>query len=308
MSTHAITPRENPEATTGRHTGTQPKASTGERRRKPWHRRIPSVLRHLLLIIGALISAFPFYWMFILSTHRSAAIYEFPPPLLPGDRFMENFSTVMNTVNVFAAMGNTVFVATSVMVLVLLIDSLAAFAFAKYSFPGKNVLFVVVMATFMLPAQLATIPQFLLMTKIGWVGQLQAVIVPGLAGAFGIFWLRQYFRNSVATELLEAATLDGCGFFRQYWHVALPSARPALAFLGIFTFIGSWNDFMWPLIVLNNPDRLTLQVVLSQLQTAHGTDYGMLMMSALIAVVPLLIVFAIGAKQFIAGITDGALK
>lgn len=288
-------------------TPTRSSAGPG-RRRKPFHRQLPSLLRHLLLIAGALLSAFPFYWMFVLSTHRSAAIHEFPPPLVPGDRFLENFSTVMSTVNVFAAMGNTVVVATSVMALVLLIDSLAAFAFAKYSFPGKNVLFVIIMATFMLPSQLATIPQFLLMTKLGWVGELQAVILPGLAGAFGIFWLRQYFQSSVHSELLEAATLDGCGFLRQYWHVALPSARPALAFLGMFTFIGAWNDFMWPLIVLNNPDRLTLQVVLSQLQTAHGTDYGMLMMSALIAVVPLLIVFAIGAKQFINGITEGALR
>lgn len=278
------------------------------RRRAPLRRQIPRLVRHVLLILGALVSAFPFYWMLVLSTHRSAAIFEFPPPLLPGDRFAENIGTVLETINVFGAMGNTVVVATSVMVLVLLIDSLAAFAFAKFSFPGKNLLFVVVMATFMLPAQLATIPQFLLMTQLGWVGQLQAVIVPSLAGAFGIFWLRQYFQGSVTTELLEAATLDGCGFFRQYWHVALPSARPALAFLGIFTFIGAWNDFMWPLIVLNNPDQLTLQVALSQLQTAHGTDYGMLMMSALIAVVPLLLVFAIGAKQFIAGITEGALK
>lgn len=278
------------------------------RRHVPWRRRIPALARHALLILGALLSAFPFYWMFVLSSHRSAAIFEFPPPLLPGDRMGENFRTVMDTVNVFGAMGNTVVVATSVMVLVLLIDSLTAFTFAKYSFRGKNILFLIVMATFMLPSQLATIPQFLLMTKLGWVGQLQAVIVPSLAGAFGIFWLRQYFQNSVQTELLEAATLDGCGFLRQYWHVALPSARPALAFLGIFTFIGSWNDFMWPLIVLNNPDLLTLQVVLSQLQTAHGQDYGMLMMSALIAVVPLLIVFALGAKQFIHGLTDGALK
>lgn len=270
---------------------------------KPW-----AIVRHALLIVGALISALPFYWMFVLSTHRSAAIFQFPPPLVLGDRFMENFRTVTETVNVWAAMANTLVVALTVTVVVLILDSLAAFAFAKFSFPGKNVLFLLIMATFLLPAQLATIPQFVLMTKIGWVGELQAVIVPAFANAFGIFWLRQYFTNSVQTELLEAATLDGCGFLRQYVHVALPAGRPALAFLGIFTFIGSWNDFMWPLIVLNNPDKLTLQVVLSQLQTAHGTDYGMLMMSALIAVVPLVIVFAIGSRHFIAGITEGAVK
>jgi len=209
---------------------------------------------------------------------------------------------------VWAAMGNTVVVASTVTFFVLLIDSLAAFAFAKFSFRGKNVLFLLVMLTFLLPSQLATIPQFLMMTELGWVGELKSVIVPSLAGAFGIFWLRQFFQNSVRTELIEASTIDGCGFFRQYFHVALPSGRSAIAFLGMFTFIGSWNDFMWPLIVLNDPDRLTLQVALSQLQTTHGTDYGMLMMSALIAVVPLILVFIIGAKQFIAGITDGAVK
>ncbi|EYT47644.1 carbohydrate ABC transporter permease [Brachybacterium muris] len=266
------------------------------------------VIRHVLLVLGALISIFPFYWMIVLSSHRSAAIFEFPPPLLPGGRFMENFTRVMDSVNVWAAMGNTVVVATTVTFFVLLIDSLAAFAFAKFSFRGKNVLFLLVMLTFLLPSQLATIPQFLMMTELGWVGELKSVIVPSLAGAFGIFWLRQFFQNSVRTELIEAATIDGCGFFRQYFHVALPSGRSAMAFLGMFTFIGSWNDFMWPLIVLNDPDRLTLQVALSQLQTTHGTDYGMLMMSALIAVVPLILVFIIGAKQFIAGITDGAVK
>jgi len=276
------------------------------RRRRPF--QVGRLVRYLLLLVGALISFFPFYWMVVLSTHRSAAIYEFPPPLVPGDRFMENFTKVMDTVNVWAAMGNTVVVATSVTFFVLLIDSLAAFAFAKFSFPGKNVLFLLVMLTFLLPSQLATIPQFLMMTELGWVGELKAVIIPSLAGAFGIFWLRQFFQNSVRTELIEAATLDGCGFFRQYAHVALPSARPAIAFLGMFTFIGAWNDFMWPLIVLNDPDRLTLQVALSQLQTTHGTDYGMLMMSALIAVVPLILVFIVGAKQFIAGITEGAVK
>ncbi|ATG50492.1 sugar ABC transporter permease [Brachybacterium vulturis] len=282
--------------------------SRPRRRRPPARRTAGRLLRHLLLSAGALVSFFPFYWMFVLSTHRSAAIYEFPPPLLPGNRFRENFEAVMSTINVWAAMANTFLVATTVTFFVLLIDSLAAFAFAKFSFPGKRILFLVVMLTFLLPSQLATIPQFVIMTELGWVGELKAVIVPSLAGAFGVFWLRQFFQNSVRVELVEAATIDGCGFFRQYLHVALPSARPALAFLGIFTFIGSWNDFMWPLIVLNDPSRLTLQVALSQLQTTHGTDYGMLMMSALIAVVPLIIVFFIGAKQFIDGITEGALK
>ena len=129
-----------------------------------------------------------------------------------------------------------------------------------------------------------------------------------MANAFGIFWMRQYFQNSIHDELVEAATLDGCGFLGTYWHVALPSARPALAFLGIFTFVASWNDYMWPLIVLTNPDHLTLQVALSTLNRSHGVDYSMVMTGALMAMVPLVIVFAIFARQFIKGATEGAVR
>lgn len=281
-------------------------APSAPKRRKPI--RPATVARHVALVVGAIISSFPFYWMFILSTHPSKAIYQFPPKLLPGDRLDDNISTILSKVNIWGAMSNTAIVAVTTTVLSLLVASLAAFAFAKYKFPGRNALFLVVMATFLLPAQLATIPQFLFMSKIGWVGDFKALIFPSLASAFGVFWLRQYASNSIPDEMLEAARIDGCGFFRQYWHVCLPMIRPALAFLGMFSFIGSWNDFMWPLIVLTDPSRLTLQVALSQLKTAHGSDYGMLMASALIAVLPLILVFVLGAKQFIAGITDGAVK
>jgi cellobiose transport system permease protein len=266
------------------------------------------VIRHILLIAGGLVALFPFYWMIVLSTHDSSAIFEFPPKVLPGNQLSTNMHAVMGNINIWAAAANTFIVAVTITFFVLFFDSLAAFAFSKFHFPGRNILFMIVMATFLLPAQLATVPQFLMMTELHWVGDLKAVIVPSLANAFGIFWLRQYMSTSVKTELLEAARLDGCGYMRQYFHVALPSARPALAFLGMFTFIGGWNDFMWPLIVLNDPSKLTLQVSLSQLQTAHGTDYGMLMAGALIAVVPLVIVFVLGARQFINGIMDGATK
>lgn len=286
-----------------------PSIETGARRAPRLSRRSKwALLRHLALALGALVSLFPFYWMIVLATRSSEAIYKFPPVMVPGDQLGRNLSEIFTKINIWAAMGNTVVVAASVTFLVLLIASLAAFAFAKYEFPAKRVLFAIVMGTFLLPAQLATIPQFLLMSKLGWVGDLKALIVPSLASAFGVFWLRQYAASGVPDDLLEAARLDGCGFWRQYLHVCLPMIRPALGFLGMFTFIGAWNDFMWPLIVLNDPSRLTLQVALSQLKTAHGTDYGMLMASALIAVIPLLVIFFIGAKQFIAGITDGALK
>lgn len=267
-----------------------------------------TILRHGLLIFGALLCLLPFYWMAVLSTHESAIIFEFPPRFTFGSNFVNNWNSINDKINLGAAMGNTAVVATIVTILVLLIDSLAAFAFSKFEFPGRNFLFGVVLATFLLPTQLATIPQFLTMSRLGWVGDLKAIIFPALANAFGIFWMRQYAETSISSELLEAATLDGCGFWRQYVHVAIPALRPALAFLGMFTFIGSWNDFMWPLIVLNDPSKLTLQVALSQLSTAHGTDYGMIMAAAFVSVLPLILIFILGAKQFLAGITEGAVK
>jgi len=284
-----------------------PAISGGPRRRSVVPKR-GVIARHAALIVGALVSLFPFYWMFVLSTHESEVIYQYPPVMVPGGKLTTNYGSIMERINIWGAMSNTLVVAISVTVLVLLISSLAAFAFSKFEFPGKNVFFAIVMATFLLPSQLATIPQFLFMSKLGWVGDLKALIFPSLASAFGVFCVRQYTSNALPKELLEASTLDGCGFLRQYWHVCLPTVRPALAFLGMFTFIGSWNDFMWPLIVLNDPTKQTLQVALSQLKTAHGNDYGMLMASSLIAVVPLLLIFAIGAKQFMAGITEGAVK
>jgi cellobiose transport system permease protein len=205
-------------------------------------------------------------------------------------------------------MGNTLIVAISTTVLVLFFDSLAAFTFAKFRFPGRNVLFVVLLATMLLPAQLGAVPQFQTMAAFGWVGSLKALVIPAAANAFGIFWLRQYFQNSIHDELVEAATLDGCGFLGVYRHVALPSARPALAFLGIFTFVASWNDYFWPLIVLTNPDHLTLQVALSSLNRSHGVDYSMVMTGALMAMIPLIIVFVIFARQFIKGATEGAIR
>jgi len=216
---------------------------------------------------------------------------------------------VLENVAFFQSMANTVVVAVSTTLLVLFFDSLAAFTFAKFRFPGRNALFVILLATMLLPAQLSAVPQFQTMALLGWVGSLKALIIPGAANAFGIFWMRQYMKGAIHDELLDASKLDGAGFLRQYWHVALPVVRPGLAFLGIFTFMGQWNDYAWPLIALTNPDNVTLQVALSQLNGVHGTtDYGMVMTGALLALIPLLIVFAVGARQIIADLGKGAIR
>ncbi|MEU0673758.1 carbohydrate ABC transporter permease [Streptomyces sp. NPDC006172] len=264
---------------------------------------------HIVLVLGLLLSAFPFYWAVIMSTHTSSEIFSYPPKLLPGSHFVQNVRSLFHTVDFFGSMANSLLVAGSVTFLVLLFDSLAAFVFAKFDFPGKRTLFVLLMFIFMVPAQLAAIPQFVIMARIGWIGTMTALIVPAAANAFGIFWMRQYMKGAIHDELLDASRIDGASFLRQYWHVALPVVRPGLAFLGIFTFMGQWNDYAWPLIALTNPDNVTLQVALSQLNGTHGTtDYGMVMTGALLALIPLLVVFAIGARQIIADLGKGAIK
>jgi cellobiose transport system permease protein len=264
---------------------------------------------HLSLIIGLLLSVFPFYWAVIMSTHSSTEIFSYPPKLLPGSHFLENVRHLFDNVDFFGSMFNSLLVACSVTVLVLFFDSLAAFVFAKFQFPGRRLLFALMMGIFMVPGQLQAIPQFVIMAKLGWIGSMTALIVPAAANAFGIFWMRQYMKSAIHDELIDASKLDGAGFLRQYWHVALPVVRPGLAFLGIFTFMGQWNDYAWPLIALTNPDNVTLQVALSQLNGVHGTtDYGMVMTGALLALIPLLIVFAIGAKQIIADLGKGAIR
>jgi cellobiose transport system permease protein len=261
-----------------------------------------------LLLLGVAVSAFPFYWTIVMATNTTQDIYRDPPKLVFGSHFLTNIQHVLDNVDFFGSMFNTVLVATCTTALVLFFDSLAAFAFAKYEFPGKRVLFGLLLVTFMLPMQLALVPEFEIMVRLGWVGDLRALIVPASANAFGIFWMRQYIKSAVPSELLEAARIDGCGFFRQYWHVGLPVIRPGLAFLGIYTFIGAWNDYIWPLIVLVNPGRVTLQVALAQLNAAHSTDYSMVMAGAMVALVPVVLVFVFFARQFISGAIKGAIR
>jgi cellobiose transport system permease protein len=262
----------------------------------------------IALLVGAIIVLFPYYWLAVMATNTTAEIYSTPPKMWFGSHLFENLSAVFAKIDFFGSLLNTVIVAVATTVLVLFFDSLAAFTFAKYKFPGANLLFNILLATFVVPTQLAAIPQFSIMSALGWVGDLKALIVPAAANAFGIFWMRQYCRSALPDELLEAAKVDGCGFFRTYWNVALPILRPALAFLGIFTFVNAWNDYLWPLIVMVDSRNVTLQVALNQLNALYGTDYSQVMAGTLVAIIPLLVVFLFGARHFIKNIAAGAVK
>ncbi|MCX5052869.1 MULTISPECIES: carbohydrate ABC transporter permease [unclassified Streptomyces] len=271
-------------------------------------RRPKGLTAHIILVLAVLVSVFPFLWTIVMATNTTQDIYKSPPKLTFGSHLLENIRHVLNTIDFFGSMLNTVLVACATTVLVLFVDSLAAFTFAKFDFPGRRVLFGTLLLFMMLPLQLAILPQFILMSKIGWVGMLKALALPSLANAFGIFWLRQYIENGVPDELLDAARIDGAGFFRQYWNIVLPMIRPALSFLAIYAFVNAWNDYVWPLIVLTNPDHVTLQVELAQLNLGHNTDYSMVMAGVLMAALPLVAVFAIFARGFIAGATEGAVQ
>jgi cellobiose transport system permease protein len=260
------------------------------------------------LAIGALITLFPYYQLAVMASNTTADIYSSPPTFWFGGHLVENIGEVFAKIDFFGSVVNTLIVAVATTLLVLFFDSLAAFTFAKYDFPGSNVLFGLLLATFVVPTQLAAIPQFGLMAAFGWVGDLKALVIPAAANAFGIFWMRQYARGAIPDELLEAARADGAGFFRTYWSIGLPVLRPALAFLGIFTFINAWNDYLWPLVVLIDSNHVTLQVALSQLNSLYLKNYAVVMAGTLVAIVPLIIVFLIGARHFIRNIAAGALK
>lgn len=285
-------------------TAATPRPATGAKRL----RRPKGLSAHILLMVAVLISVFPFVWTIVMATNTTKDIYKSPPKLTFGSHLLENIRHVLDTIDFFGSMLNTIVVASVTTVLVLFVDSLAAFAFAKFDFPGRKVLFGTLLVFMMLPLQLAVLPQFILMSEIGWVGMLKALVWPALSNAFGIFWLRQYIENGVPDELLDAARIDGAGFFRQYWNVALPMIRPAMSFLAIYAFVGAWNDYVWPLIVLTNPEHVTLQVELAQLNVGHSTDYSMVMAGVLMASLPLVIVFSIFARGFIAGATEGAVQ
>ncbi|CAM3630213.1 carbohydrate ABC transporter permease [Marinicrinis lubricantis] len=264
---------------------------------------------HIVLLLGALLSIFPFYWMLVISTNDRSAAFHVPPILSVGDQFFQNFDRVLERIEFFEALGNSAFVSFATTISVLFFCSLAGFAFAKFQFPGKKWLFLIVLGTLLVPQQLSVLPNYVLMSKLGWIDSFKAIIVPGMVNAFGIFWMRQYIESAVHDEMIEAARVDGSGYFGIFLRMVLPVITPALATLGILTFMNVWNDFFWPLVVLKNESNFTIQIALQQLSSNRdGLDYGMIMSATFAATVPLIIVFLIFNRWFISGLTSGAVK
>ncbi|MEV4599167.1 MULTISPECIES: carbohydrate ABC transporter permease [Amycolatopsis] len=267
----------------------------------------PRKATYWVLAVFVLGSLFPFYWSFLVASRDNGMLTERVPPLLPGGNFFANAARVFDTVPFWKALANSVIVSGTVTLTTVLFSSLAGFAFAKLRFRGRNALFVFIVVTLAVPTQLGIIPLFIAMSKLGWAGGLQAVIVPNLVTAFGVFWMRQYTVDAVPYELIEAARVDGCSMIRIFWNVCLPAVRPAAAILAMFTFMMSWNDFLWPLVVLDvgNP---TVQVALEKLQSGYYVDYSLVLAGTTLATIPILIVFLLLGRQIVAGIMQGAVK
>lgn len=280
----------------------------------PYQRKGPrlwqtSPLTYGALLVAVALSIFPIYWMFVVATHTNDVVGQTPPPLLPGGRAAENLQRLLANDNANFAIGlaNSAIAATAVTVSVVFFCSLAGFAFAKLRFRGRNALLLLIIATMMIPVQLGIIPLYMLMARLGWVGELQAVIVPFLVTGFGVFMMRQYATEAISDELIEAARVDGCSTFRIYWSVVLPALRPAAAVLGLLTFMQTWNEFIWPLAVLNS-DTPTVQVSLNLLANGYYSDYSQVFSGTALATLPLLVVFVLFGRQIIGGIMEGAVK
>ncbi|HVV11920.1 carbohydrate ABC transporter permease [Amycolatopsis sp.] len=267
----------------------------------------PNFFVYAALVVFVLVSFFPFYWSFLVASRDSGMLGEGLPSLVPGGNFFANAARVFDVVAFWKALGNSVIVSGTVTLTTVLFSSLAGFAFAKLRFRGSNPLFVFIVVTLAVPTQLGIIPLFIAMSQFGWAGHLQAVIVPNLVTAFGVFWMRQYIVDAVPYELIEAARVDGCSVFRTFWNVCVPAIRPAAAVLAMFTFMMSWNDFLWPLIVLN-AENPTVQLALERLQSGYYVDYSLVLAGTTLATIPILIVFLLLGRQIVAGIMQGAVK
>ncbi|GLY37383.1 sugar ABC transporter permease [Amycolatopsis sp. NBRC 101858] len=267
----------------------------------------PRKATYIVLAIFVLGSLFPFYWSFLVASRDNGMLTERIPPFVPGGNFFANAARVFDTVPFWKALANSVIVSGTVTLTTVLFSSLAGFAFAKLRFRGRDKLFVFIVVTLAVPTQLGIIPLFIAMSELGWTGTLTAVIVPNLVTAFGVFWMRQYTVDALPYELIEAARVDGCSMIRIFWNVCLPAVRPAAAILAMFTFMMSWNDFLWPLVVLDagNP---TVQVALEKLQSGYYVDYSLVLAGTTLATIPILIVFVLLGRQIVAGIMQGAVK
>jgi multiple sugar transport system permease protein len=268
------------------------------------HRRFrtENLWLHVVLILGSAVMIMPFVWMVSTSLKTPPEIFRYPPTWIPDPVAWENYARTLSAIPFGRYYFNSLFVAVSVTLLQIVTASLGAFAFARMRFRGRDALFLMYLATLMIPFQVTMIPNFILIRYLGWYDSFQALIFPTAFSAFAVFLLRQFFMG-IPLEMDEAARMDGAGSFRIWWQIIMPLSGPVLAALTIFTFLGSWNDFLWPLIITNSVSTRTIPVGLAAFQGEYNTQWNLLMAGSVIALLPVLIVYFFAQRRFIEGIT-----
>jgi multiple sugar transport system permease protein len=268
-----------------------------------WH----GIAINAALLLLTLIAAAPLLWMLSVSFMPAGTASHFPPPLLPARATLDNYRELFERIGIGHYLINSAVIASSITLLSLLVNTMAGYAFAKLAFRGRERIFGVLLAALVIPAQVTMLPLFLMMKQLHLVNTYGGVVAPALASVFGIFLVRQYAR-SIPDELLEAARIDGAGELRIFFQIVLPMLKPVLVTLAIFTFLGAWNDFMWPLIVLTDASHYTLPVALASLSREHIQDVEMMMAGAVITVLPVLVLFLVLQRYYIQGLLLGSVK
>ncbi|HDY75486.1 MAG TPA: carbohydrate ABC transporter permease [Candidatus Marinimicrobia bacterium] len=268
-----------------------------------------TILIEIFIALLALAFVFPIILIFVTSFKPDAEIIHFES-ILPQQWTLDNFREILASpveIPIFRWFFNSLLISTSCTFVVLTVTSMAAYALARLNLPGKKKFFAVIIATLMVPGQILLIPVYFTLDFIGWLDNPLALIVPAGSSAFGVFLLHQFFKG-LPRELEEAAVIDGCSVFRIYWHIILPLSKPALATLGIFTFIGSWNSFMAPLVFMDSVDKYTLPVGIALFQSSYSSEYGLTIAASLICTLPVIIAFLFFQKHIIKGISLSGLK
>jgi cellobiose transport system permease protein len=264
-------------------------------------------ITYAVLILFTAGSLFPLIWTAVAASRTNTRLSQTPPPFWFGGNLFRNVETAWTDANLSKALLNSAVVAGSITIGTVLFSTIAGFAFAKLQFRFKTFLLMLTIATMMVPPQLSVVPLFLWIADLDWTNHLQAVILPTFVSAFGVFFMRQYLTQALPTELIEAARVDGASSMRVVWHVVFPAARPAMAVLGMLTFVFAWNDFFWPIIALTQ-ENPTVQVALTSLGRGYIPDESVIMAGALLGTLPLLLVFVVFGKQIVGGIMQGAVK
>lgn len=262
---------------------------------------------HAILVAAAVLALGPLLWMVAASLMPAGEASAVPPRLLPSAPTLEHYRALFTRLDLARSLFNSALLAVAATAISLWFNSMAGYAFAKLDFPGRDAIFRILLAALVIPGQVAMLPLFLLLKQLGLINTYAAVLVPGMASAFGVFLFRQHALG-IPESLLDAARIDGAGEFRVYRSVVLRLSGPVLATLAVFTFMGTWNDFLWPLIVLTDEPMYTLPVALANLAGEHVQDTELMMAGAVLTVLPVLLLFILLQRYYVAGIMAGSLK